>query len=128
MAAKVAALCPPLRGGRSHHSDPWREGHRAGQEAGAGHSGAGQQRGDRPQLAHWPRPVPRRTVASTPDVRRVEPHGCQLVEGFVPIRSVAIPLSTRPFTARKVHENPIQNGGCNEGNGSALEHVSYLYK
>ena len=45
-------LCPPLRGGRSHHSDPWREGHRAG------HSGAGQRRRDRPQLAHWPRPVP----------------------------------------------------------------------
>ena len=31
----------PLRGGRSLHSDPWREGHRAGQEAGAEHSGAG---------------------------------------------------------------------------------------
>ena len=58
VAAKVATLCPPLRGGRSHHSDPWREGHRAGQEAGAGHSGAGQRRSDRPQLAHGQRPAP----------------------------------------------------------------------
>ena len=63
-----------------------------------------------------------------PHVRRVEPHGCQLVEGFVPIRSVAIPLSTHPFTARKVHGNPIQNGGYNEGNSSAMECVSYLYQ
>ena len=70
----------------------------------------------------------RRTVASTPDVRRVEPHGCKLAEGFVSSRSVAIPLSTHPFTARKVHRNPIQNGGCNEGNSSAMERVSYLYK
>ena len=58
VAAKVATLCPSLRGGRSLHSDPWREGHRASQAAGAGHSGAGQRRRDRPQLAHWPRPVP----------------------------------------------------------------------
>ena len=63
-----------------------------------------------------------------PHVRRVEPHGCQMVESFVPSRSVAIPLSTHPFTARKVHRNPIQNGGCNEGNGGAMEYVSYLYQ
>ena len=33
-----------------------------------------------------------------------------------------------PFTARRVHRNPVQNGRCNEGNGSAMERVSYLYK
>ena len=66
--------------------------------------------------------------SSTPDVRRVEPHGCQLVDGFVPSRFVAIPLSTHPFTATKVHRNPIQNGRCNEGNRSAMECVSYLYQ
>ena len=52
-ADKGGGPLPPLRGGRSLHSDPWREGHQAGQEA-----GAGQRRRDRPQLAHWPRPVP----------------------------------------------------------------------
>ena len=35
-----------------------RESHRAGQEAGAG-AAAPKQRTSRPQLAHWPRPVPR---------------------------------------------------------------------
>ena len=33
-----------------------------------------------------------------------------------------------PFTARKVHRNPIQNGRCNEGNCSEMEGVSYLYQ
>ena len=32
---------PPLRGGRSHHNDPWREGNRADEEAGAATSTTG---------------------------------------------------------------------------------------
>ena len=34
-------LFPPLGGGRSHHRDPWREGHRADEEAGAATSTTG---------------------------------------------------------------------------------------
>lgn len=90
---------------------------------------APKQRTSRPQLAHWlAKAGTRKTMDSTPDVRRVEPHGCQLADGFVPSRSVAILLWTHPFTARKVHRNPIQNGGCNGGNGSAMECVNYLYQ
>ena len=36
--------------------------------------------------------------------------------------------ANRPDRARKVQRNPIQNGGCNEGNGSAMECLSYLYQ
>ena len=82
--------------GRSHHSDPWREGHPAGNVADAGDSEA--EAAEKQTSAHplattgtW------RTVVSTPDVRRVEPHGCQLAGGLVPSRSVAVPLSTHPF-------------------------------
>ena len=115
---------PSPAGRRSLHSDPWREGHRAGQEAGAGHSGAGQRRRDRPQLAHWPRPVPGGPWPLPPmsDAWNLTVASWSKVS----CRSVAIPLSTYPFTARKVHGNPIQNGGCNEGNSSAMECVSYL--
>ena len=81
----------PLRQGeaRLRLACPWREGHRAGQQVGAG----GQQTTARPlaTTGTW------RTGASTPDVRRVERHGCWLVEGFVPSRSVAIALWTHPF-------------------------------
>ena len=126
VAAKVAALCPPCRevalstvipGGKA--IEPARR-----PEPGTAEPGSGKADRSSPTATTGTR----RTVASTPDVRRVEPHGCQLAEGFVSSRSVAIPLSTHPFTARKVHRNPIQNGGCNEGNSSAMERVSYLYK
>lgn len=70
----------------------------------------------------------RMTVTSTPGVQPGEPPGCQLADGFVRSQSEAIPLSTYPFTARKVQRNPIQNGGCNEGNGSAMECLSYSYQ
>ena len=33
-----------------------------------------------------------------------------------------------PFQARKVHRNPIRNGGCNEGNTRVMKCVRYLYK
>ena len=69
-----------------------------------------------------------RTVASTPNVRRAEPRGCRLADGFVRSRSVAIPLSTHPFTATQVHRNPIHNGGCNDGDSSEMECVRYLYQ
>ena len=35
-AHQYAHFSSPFRGGRSLHNDPWREGHRAGQEVGAG--------------------------------------------------------------------------------------------
>ena len=51
---------------------------------------------------HFPRPLrnsdARLSLACPPPARRVEPHGCQLIDGFVPSRFVAIPLSTHPFS------------------------------
>ena len=78
MAAKVATLCPPLRGGRSLHRDPWREGHRAGQEAGAGgiaEPGSGEETEHSSPTGYDRHPEDR---GLNPHVRRVEPHGCQL--------------------------------------------------
>ena len=127
VAAKVAALCPPCRevalstvipGGKA--IEPARR-----PEPGTAEPGSGEETDHSSPTGH-DRYLEDRGL--NPHVRRVEPHGCQLVEGFVPIRSVAIPLSTHPFTARKVHRNPIQNGGCNEGNSSVMECVSYLYQ
>ena len=47
----------PVRGGRSHHSDPWREGIEPAGRLALG-TAEPRQRTSRPQLAHWTRPTP----------------------------------------------------------------------
>ena len=41
MAHPSAHLLPPVRGGRSHHSDPWREGYRVDEKTEAAASTTG---------------------------------------------------------------------------------------